>query len=244
MSGSDAYPLPATRRMKDLPLQQQPRELLERFGAENVPDAALLAIILRTGTTGLNVVELADQLLREYGSLSALARASLEDLARWRGMGRVKAQMLKSALELARRMALEEQVERARVREPIDAVQILREEARSLDREVFWMLALDGRNRLKRPPFRISEGTLNASLVHPREVFREAVRANAAAVVVAHNHPSGDPSPSREDVRVTRQLIEASKILQIDLLDHVILGQASEGKDEFFSLRESGLVAF
>lgn len=238
------YPKPALLRVQDLPEQQQPRAMLDRFGPEHVPDAVLLAILLRSGARGMNVVDLANDMLRSYGTLTELARASVEELMEFKGVGRVKAQMLKSALELARRMAAERQPDRVYVRTPDDVLHLLRETSRPLDQEVFWLLLLDTKNALKKEPVEVTRGILNASLVHPREVFREAIRSAAAAVVLVHNHPSGDPSPSREDLAITRQLIEASKILEIDILDHVILGQGERPEQACFSLRESGLVKF
>lgn len=233
-------------RVQELPALQRPRELVDRLGAGKVEPYVLLAVILRTGTTRRNVVELSRDLLRHYGTLTELSKASVDDLQRWDGMGPVKAQILKCSLELARRMAEEQNGERRpEVRRPEDAVRILREEARGQDVENFWVLMLDIRYRLLRPPHHVSRGILDASLVHPREVFREAVRAGSAALVLAHNHPSGDPSPSAEDIRITRQLVQAGKLMEIDVLDHVILGGPRSGDgNDFVSLREAGLVEF
>lgn len=233
------------RRVKDLPEQERPREVFARDGAEAVSDRVLLSILLRTGTTGVSVVEIADRLIEHYGSLTALAQVSADDLQSIKGIGRVKAQILKAALELARRLAREGMPAQALVRTPEDAAQLLRSSARLLEQEVFWVLVLDTRYRLRRPPIDVTQGLINASLVHPREVFREAVRSSSAAVVLVHNHPSGDPTPSSEDLRITRQLVEAGKVMDIEVLDHVILGRAAgdDGRD-FVSLRESGLVNF
>lgn len=233
-------------RVRELPLRQQPRELVERHGAGGVEEYVLLAVILRTGSASRNVVELARDLLRHYGSLTELSKASVDDLQQWDGMGPVKAQILKCSLELARRM-MEERggASRPIVRTPEAAVEILREEARGQDVENFWVLLLDIRYRLIRGPQHITRGILDASLIHPREVFREAIRTGSAALVLAHNHPSGDPSPSAEDLRITRQLVQAGKLMDIDVLDHVILGRpGGEEPTGFVSLRESGLVEF
>ncbi len=237
-----AYPV---ARVRDLPARERPRELFDRLGAAHVPDSVLLALVLRSGVSGVSVVDLADQLLRRYGSLTGLARANVDELAALRGMGRVKAQIVRAALELARRLAEESAPARTPIRAPADAARVLRERARGLQQEHFWALLLDARNRLQAAPVEISRGLLDASLVHPREVFREAVRAACAAVVLAHNHPSGDPTPSAEDVRITRQLVEAGRVLDIRVLDHVILGlpAAGAGRD-FCSLQEAGLVNF
>lgn len=234
------------RRVCDLPAGERPRELFERVGAENMSDSALLAILLRTGTRGTSVVEIAEKLILQAGSLTALAESSVDELRRCKGIGPVKAQILRAALELARRMAREKMPQRATVRTPADAVALLREEIRSETQEIFWVLLLDTRYRLRRAPIAVTRGILDASLVHPREVFKEAIRASAAAIILLHNHPSGDPTPSPEDLRITRQLVEAGRIVQIDVLDHVVVGRAGgqQGGAEFTSLRESGLVSF
>ncbi len=236
---------PVSYRVLDLPARLRPRELMDRFGVEKLQEDTLLAIILRTGVPGLNVVELARHLLQQYGSLSALARAPIADLVRLRGMGKTKAQVLKAALDLARRLADESAGERPAVRAPADVAALLRESARSLEAEVFWVLRLNAKNRLMGEAVEITRGLLDASLAHPREIFRDAVRAACAAIVVAHNHPSGDPSPSPEDLRITRQLVEAGRVIDIRVLDHVIIGKASPARErDYLSLREAGLVEF
>jgi DNA repair protein RadC len=241
---SGAYERQKTR-ICDLPARLRPREEMERFGAENISDRALLAVLLRHGVHGMSVLEVADGLLRHYGSLHGVARASIEDLATRPGMGRVKAQILKAATELAHRLAEEQAGERPQIRSPEDAARVLQSRALSREVEAFWVLMLDTKNRLVRPPMEISRGVLDASLVHPREVFREAIRASSAAVILMHNHPSGDPTPSSEDVRITKQLVQAGSIVDIKVLDHVIVGRAS-GKENpaYVSLRELGVVDF
>lgn len=235
---------PAQLRVKELPERLQPREVFRREGAERVGEDVLLALLLRSGVPGVNVLELARAILQRYGSLTALARASVEELSSFKGVGPVKAQMLKAALELARRIAAEGAAERPAITCPEDAARVLREQARTLDCEVFWILLLDIRNRLLRPPEEVTRGLLNASLVHPREVFRGAIRASAAAILVAHNHPSGDPSPSAEDLAITRQLVEAGRIVGIPVVDHVILGRRTGSGPDYLSLREAELVNF
>jgi len=232
-------------RVKDLPKALQPREKFDRIGSENLSESDLLALLLRTGTTGLNVVELAEAILLKYGSLSALSRASSAELQEIRGIGKEKAKILKAALEMGRRLVQENVGENPRIVTPEEAAAVLRERARSLDREVFWVLLLDIKSRLMTPPCEVSKGTLNSSLVHPREIFKPAIQHSAANVILAHNHPSGDPSPSAQDIKVTRHLIEAGRMMEIKVLDHVIIGRKSrEGVDDFLSLRESGLVVF
>lgn len=245
LSGSLYEIRPTAPRVRDMPSRERPREMFDRVGAENVSDADLLAIILRSGVKGTSVVELAQRLLAHYGSLTALAQVSADELAGIKGMGKVKGQVLKAALELARRMAQESTPQQETITTPEQAARILREFARPREEEAFWVLALDTKNRLKRPPIEVTRGLVDASLIHPREVFREAIRTASAAVVLAHNHPSGDPAPSAEDIRITRQIVQAGRIVGIDVLDHVVLGrQRGEGQVDFFSFREAGLVDF
>lgn len=232
-------------RVLDMPARQRPREELERLGAANVPDAALVAILLRSGVRGVNVVDLADSLLTHYGSLAGLASATVEELMHIKGLGRVKAQVLVAALEIARRVQEAALPVNLRVRTPEDVWRLLEPRLPALDTEVFWVLHLDTKNRLKGPPVEVTRGLLDASLVHPREVFRRAIRAAVSAVVLAHNHPSGDPSPSAEDVRITRQLVEAGRVVDIKVLDHVVVGRCpQDGQRPFVSLREEGMVNF
>lgn len=236
---------PVGRRIKDLPTRLRPREEMERVGAENASERVLLAVLLRSGVKGVSVTDLAEGLLHDYGSLCAISRASLEELAARKGMGRVRAQVLKAALELAQRMSEEEAPAKPSISTPGDAARILRQRAAAREEEAFWVLMLDSKNRMARPPVEVSRGVLDASLVHPREVFREAIRASCAAVLLVHNHPSGDPTPSAEDIRITKQLVEAGRIVDIHVLDHVILGRRHEqGGDDFVSICETGLVDF
>lgn len=240
---------PSVYRVCDMPMRLRPREAIERQGIEHVSDVALLAVLLRSGAAGMNVVELAEAILREYGTLTAISRASVTELSAnrlFKGMGKVKAQTLKAALELSRRLAEECREEGERfVRSPEDAAGILRATAKVLDHERFWTLHLDTRNRVKGAPQEVSKGILDASLVHPREVFKPAIQSGCAALVLVHNHPSGDPTPSAEDVRITRQIVQAGQVIGIKVLDHVVLGRASALRDrDFMSMRESGLVEF
>jgi DNA repair protein RadC len=232
-------------RADDLPKALQPREKFDRLGPENLSESDLLALILRTGTAGLNVVELAEDLLLRYGSLSALTRASVAELRNIHGIGKEKAKILKAALEVGRRLVQENVGENPRVASPEEAAAVLRERARGLQQEVFWVLLLNVKSRLMVPPCEVSRGTLNSSLVHPREIFKPAVQHSAAKVILAHNHPSGDPSPSTQDLRITRKLVEVGRMMEISVLDHVIIGRKTrEGNHDFMSLRESGLVDF
>jgi DNA repair protein RadC len=232
-------------RVCDMPERLRPREEMDRRGVQHVSDAALLAILIRTGRPGLNAVEIAEGLLRTHRSLTSLAQAPLDALAGAPGMGRVKAQVVKAALELGRRLTEESVPARAPVRSPSQVASVLREEARTLDRECFWVLLLDVKNRLLKLPVEVSMGLLDTCPAHPREVFREAILAASANVILAHNHPSGDPAPSAEDIRLTKQLVQAGRTVGIPVLDHVILGRMqAPGSEDFASLRESGVVNF
>jgi DNA repair protein RadC len=236
---------PQTLRVCDMPAQLRPREEFERVGAENVSDAVLLALILRTGSTGMNVVEVSQRLLSVFGSLTALARASARDLQAIESIGPVKAQMIKASMELAQRLTRECAGENPLVTTPEQAAAVLRERARVLQHEIFWALMLDTKNRLIGEPRQISQGTLNSSLVHPRELFKRALQHSCAAIILAHNHPSGDPTPSAEDIKVTKQLIGAGEVMGIKVLDHIIVGLRRHHSDaDFISLREAGLVNF
>lgn len=231
-------------RVQDMPATIRPREMVERSGVEHVGNDVLLALLLRTGVKGVNVVDLARGLMRRYGTLGALAQASVEELSGINGISKVKAQILKASLELGRRLQEEQRPEKIKVKSPEDVYDLLGSRAAALEHEMFWVLLLDTKHALKCRPVDVTAGILNASLVHPREVFREAVRSSAAAVILAHNHPSGDPAPSAEDLRITRQLIEAGDIMDIKVLDHVILGHGQTNHSNYTSLRESGLVTF
>lgn len=236
---------PQSLRVKELPAQMQPRESFDRLGAEHVSDAVLLAILIRSGVPGQNVSELAEQMLIHYGSLTAMARTSAKDLQQFKGIGAVTAQLLKSALELAQRLTRESVGESPLITTPEQAAAVLRERARVLQHEVFWALMLDTKNRLIGEPKQISQGTLNSSLVHPRELFKKAVEHSCAAIILAHNHPSGDPTPSSEDIKVTKQLISAGEVMGIKVLDHIVIGHRKyHNSSDFLSLRESGLVKF
>lgn len=232
-------------RICDMPENLRPREAVTQFGVEHVGDDVLLSLLLRTGIKGLNVVDLSKGLLRRYGTLTGIAETSVSDLAKVPGISTVKAQILKAALELGRRVGAEQHPVRMKISTPADVYTLLRHQAVTAGREVFWVLLLDAKNVLKCQPIDVTSGILDASLVHPREVFREAVRSAAAAVVLAHNHPSGDTTPSNEDLKITRQLIDAGGVVDIKVLDHVILGRCgASSKEGYLSLRESGLVKF
>lgn len=226
--------------IRDMPEQERPRERLVALGAEALRHAELIAIMLRTGMKGVSAIEIAEQLLQKFGTLDGLARATLAELGQVKGVGRDKAIALKAAFTLAQRMAKELRGEAPLLELPAQIADLLREENRFLEVETFQAVLLNTRRRLIRVE-KLSQGTLDTILVHPREVFRAAITANAACVILVHNHPSGDPTPSEADIKATRDLIRAGQLLKIEVLDHVILGRATaERTKDYASLRELG----
>ena len=227
-------------RIKDLPGSERPRERLAEQGAEALRNADLIAILLRTGLRGVSAIQIAEQLLQKFTSLDRLARASLDELQETKGIGRDKAVTLKGAFTLAQRMAQEIRSDQPLLDTPERVADLLREDNRLYRVEQFQVVLLNTRRKLIRVE-RVSQGTLDTLLVHPREVFRLAIAANASAIVLVHNHPSGDPTPSEADIKVTRDLIRAGQLLKIEVLDHIILGcRTHERPKDFLSLRELG----
>jgi DNA repair protein RadC len=190
---------------------------------------------MRTGLRGENVLRLAERLLMEFGSLAGLARASVTELQRVNGVGQVKAIEIKAALEIGRRLMATAPQDKVRVTSPADAANLLMSEMMFLEQEHLRTILLDTRNRVLNTPT-VYIGSLNTSVVRVGELFRAAIRENAAAMIVAHNHPSGDPAPSPEDIQVTRQIVEAGKLLNVDVLDHIVIG-----RQRYVSLKERGL---
>ncbi len=229
-----------TNRIKDLPDSERPRERLVQKGADALKDSELIAILLRTGLKGASAIQVAEQLLKRFGTLNNLSRATLADLRKVKGIGRDKAIALQSAFTLAKRMAREIKGDAPLLDNPESIADLLREENRVYQVEHFQVVLLNTRRRLISVE-KISQGTLDTILVHPREVFKTAIAAGASAIVLAHNHPSGDPTPSEADIKVTRELIRAGQLLKIEVLDHVILGRRTEARDEdYVSLKELG----
>ena len=216
--------------MKDLPEDARPRERLLKEGAGALSEVDLLAILLATGSRGATALELASQMMAQFRSLHLLQDASVEELSG------AKAATVKAALELARRLSQFSGPPRPVIKTPDDAAALVMEEMRHFDREHFRALLLNTRNQVIGTD-KVSVGTLNSSTVHPRELFRNAIKRSAASVILVHNHPSGDPTPSREDIDITRRLIEAGKIIGIDVLDHIIIGD-----NKFTSLKAKGLI--
>ncbi len=221
--------------VKELPASERPRERLRQLGADVLTNAELLAVILNTGTRGESVLDLAQRLLVSFGGLVGLARADLATLERFHGLGEAKAAKLKAALELGRRLALAQPEERPLVRTPEDVYAIAGAEMALLEQEQLRVLLLDTRNRVLRT-VTVAQGHVNGAQVRIAELFREAVRANAPAVVLLHNHPSGDPTPSRADIELTQSAVQAGNLLGIEVVDHLVIGHG-----RFCSLRRLGL---
>lgn len=229
-----------TLRLKDQPASERPRERLVARGPDALTHAELIAILLRTGVKGANVVQVGQSVLQRFGSLNALALASVDQLRSLSGVGRDKAATLVAAFALARRLEQERREESPVLDNPQTVVDFMRETNRLKSVESFQTLLLNTRKRLLRLE-EVSQGLLDTLLVHPREVFRAAIVANAAAIVLVHNHPSGDPTPSEADIKTTRDLIRAGQLLKIEVVDHIIIGQASAARaKDYASLKELG----
>ncbi len=225
-----------TVAIKELPSEERPRERLMRYGAQALSTAELLAIVLRTGTKERSAIGLAECLLSEHGGLRGVANASVGELTKTKGLGEVKGIQIAACVELGKRLAAHNSDQRPVIRCPEDAALLLMPHLRHETKEHFRSLLLDTKNRVLKE-VTVSVGSLDASVVHPREVFKDAITASAAAILVAHNHPSGDPTPSPEDRQVTARLVEAGKIIGIEVLDHLVLGDG-----RWVSLKERGMM--
>jgi DNA repair protein RadC len=247
--GRMASGLPATaspeaeNRLKGIAVAERPQERLEHFGAGALSDTELLALLLRSGTRGHDVLTLASRLIAEAGSLGGLIDWCEADFRRLRGIGRVKALQLLAAMELARRVVGGPAGESPPLTRADLVAAYLQPHAAGLAVEKLWVLCLNRKNRLIKR-VEVTSGTATSALAHPREVFRAAIRESATAIVCAHNHPSGDPAPSAADLQITRLLRDAAQTVEIGLLDHVILGRASAdplGKG-YYSFRDAGVI--
>ena len=214
--------------IKEWPEDERPREKLLKRGAEALSDAELLALLIRTGdaVSGRSALDLGRELLQVFGDLRSLAVASVPDICRVKGTGPAKAASVKAALELANRFKGRRLESDARYTSPDQVFEHFHYRYRDRKKEYFLVLLLDGKNRVIRE-VQVSEGSLNQSIVHPREVFNPAVRESAAAIILVHNHPSGDPAPSREDLEITRRLREAGDLMGVKVLDHIIIGDGA-----------------
>lgn len=231
---TDPKPKPAYR-ISDLHESDRPRERLASLGPQALTNAELLAILLRVGVQGENAVEVGQRLLQQFGGLRGLHRAPFKELMDQHGMGEAKASQIKAAIELGRRLTLEAPEEKPAINSPADAAALLQYEMSALEQEHLRVMLLDRRNRVLEV-VEVYKGSVNSSQVRVGELFKDAIRTNASAVIVAHNHPSGDPTPSPDDVAVTRAIVQAGKLLDIDVLDHLVIGQG-----KWVSLKERGL---
>lgn len=221
-------------KLKDVPKAERPRERLLQYGATHLSNKELIALLLGSGTRTESVLDLANRVLMHFEGLKLLKDATIEELTAIKGIGPARGVIMLAALELGERLNKYKPSERYVVRSPEDGADYVMEEMRTLDQEHFIALFLNTKNQIIHSQT-IFIGTLNSSVVHPREIFREAVRRSSASIIVAHNHPSGDPTPSPEDINVTKRLVKAGKIMGIEVLDHLVIGDG-----RFVSLKEKG----
>ncbi len=220
----------------DLPVSERPRERLQKFGVEALSAQEILALLLGRGIAGESVTVTAQRLLSRFGNLKGIAGASVEELAEVKGIGPAKAAQIKAAFELANRLeGYPEPGKKLSVKTPDEVVSLVRGRLRGKKKEHFLVLLLDTRGQLIKTS-EVSVGSLDSSIVHPREVFKEAMSASAASVIFVHNHPSGDPEASEDDVKLTERLVQAGEIMGIDVLDHIIIGDKN-----YLSLKSKGL---
>jgi len=223
-------------KIMDLPEMERPRERLLRFGPECLSNSDLLAIILRTGTKNENIISLCSRLLKESGGLNGLINMTVSEYREITGIGAAKAASLIAVMELCKRIKSYKSGNDYKIVSPKDAADLLMEEMRYLKKEYLKVILLNTKNVVLTIKD-VSVGSLNSSIVHPREVFTYAVRDSSSSIIICHNHPSGDPSPSEEDINITRRLSESGRILGIELLDHIIIGDGT-----FVSLKEKGII--
>ena len=222
-------------RIADLHETERPRERLEKLGPQALSNAELIAILLRVGTQGINAVDLGQHLLNRFGGLSGIHRAPFEELLNEHGVGEAKASQIKAAIELGRRLTLESPEERPIINSPADAAALVQYEMSALEQEHLRVLLLDTKNHVL-DIVEVYRGSVNMSQVRVGEVFKAAIRRNATAVIIVHNHPSGDPTPSPDDVAVTRAFGQAGKLVDVEVLDHIIIGAGRH-----VSMKERGL---
>ncbi|MCM3237160.1 DNA repair protein RadC [Heyndrickxia oleronia] len=222
--------------IRDYPAGERPRERLVNHGARSLSNQELLAILLRTGTKDESVIQMANRVLQAFDGLRLLKEASLEEIMKIKGIGFAKAVQILATIEIGRRIGNLTYNDRYIIRSPEDAANYVMNDMRFLSQEHFVCLYLSTKNQVIHQQT-IFIGSLNASIVHPREVFKEAFRRSAASIICIHNHPSGDPGPSREDIEVTKRLVECGKIIGIEILDHLIIGDK-----KFVSLKEKGYL--
>lgn len=225
-----------TFKIIDLPESERPRERLFRYGVESLSNSELLAIILRSGSKKENILNLSGRIIKENGGLNGLLNSNLEDFMSLHGIGKAKAAQLIALVEISKRFKSYKDGNEYKISSPKDAVELVMEEMRGLKQEHLKVIMLNTKNVVIFIKD-VSVGSLNSSIVHPREVFCDAIRKSSAAIVICHNHPSGDPTPSKEDINITYRLKECGKLLGIDLLDHLIIGNG-----KYISLKEKGIL--
>jgi len=220
--------------IRDLPRPERPRERLQKFGPEALSAQELLALVIGRGIPKKSVMSIAQELLAKFGNVKAISQASIEELSQIKGIGLAKAAQIKASFELGRREELEPELKNFDIKDPEAVVKAIRASIKDKAKEHFKLILLNPRNKIVGIST-ISIGTLNASLVHPREVFKDAIMHNAASVVLAHNHPSGDPEPSEDDLKITKKLVDSGKILGIEVIDHIVIG-----KNNYYSFKAKG----
>jgi len=221
--------------VRDMPRQERPRERLQRWGPDALSSQELLALIIGRGVSKRSVLDIAQELINRFGSVHGMSKATIEELSAIHGVGIAKAAQIQAAFELAKRQDLEQDISKFTINDPQSMVKAIRADIKDKAKEHFKLVLLNTRNKVIGITT-ISIGTLNASLVHPREVFREAIQRSASSVILVHNHPSDDLEPSEEDIRLTRRMVEAGKIMGIEVLDHIIIARHS-----FLSMKSRGL---
>jgi DNA repair protein RadC len=222
-------------RITDLDEAERPRERLARLGPQVLSNAELLAILLRVGVVGENAVQVGQRLLQEFGGLPGLHRADYDEVCHSYGIGPAKASQIKAAIELGRRLTVEAPEERPTISSPADAAALVQYEMSALEQEELRVILLDTRNHVE-DIIKVYRGSLNSSQVRIGELFKHAIRRNSAAIIIVHNHPSGDPSPSPDDIALTRGIVQAGRLLDIEVLDHLVIGQG-----RYVSLKERGM---
>ena len=225
-----------TFTVRDLPKPERPRERLQKLGPEALSSQELLALVIGRGIPKKSVMTIAQELLVRFGNVKAIGQATLEELSQIKGIGVAKAAQIKACFELAKRENLETEEESFDIKNPEAVFKVISSSIKNKAKEHFKLILLNSRNK-KIGISNVSTGTLTTSLVHPREVFKDAITHSAASVILAHNHPSGDPEPSEDDLKITKKLVESGKILGIEVIDHIIIG-----KNNFYSFREKGLI--
>lgn len=222
--------------IKELPKTERPREKLLKYGSGHLSNAELLALIIRTGNRSRTAVELAQDILSNFGGLHSLMNLSVEEVRKIRGVGLAKGAQMRAVVELSKRLMRSTKGSREVVKSPQDVFNLIMPELSYLKQELFKIILLDVKNQVISTPL-ISKGGLTSSPVHPRDVFREAIRRSSAAIILVHNHPSGDPAPSSDDIRVTKRLLNSGKIVDIEVLDHIVIGS-----DSFVSMKDKQLI--